>query len=803
MVKHPIRYAICVAILVSASVVTAGESLSSDGKTLLVDIAAGETNNLSSAYISNLTGNSVTNLLKLGEGTLIVDSNLSAYSGAVTVERGVYRVTTENGAGKGASAPGGAVTVKSGGTFEIAYDSPSGIPYKTFYFEGDGAYGRGALVSALTSSRYDFSAFGTNMVMTGDAVIGAIGSSATYIHNRASGTLGVAFNMNGYTLTLRMESTAILFTYPHFKNRGDIRLESGTLTFQNASSGNTLGEPGKTLSVSNAASLRFNGLAAYTGHSLDFSSSGSIIAATFPAARMSETNINYWCGPVHIGVDRANVRSVVDFSAVTFCNAVSGGGFHVAPQWNGCTCSMHLVSPYNTFTSGVVAVNGSLVHLWRNGSLPSDGGALSMTDSHVMLELPSENYSLPALRIDGSGASSAYRGTTGSWTGGIVKSGNGDIYYGSAISAPLLKLESGTFTLPEPSKSPRLAGLIEGVKWGNQSETQLNSVTGIYGAAVYTNGISSSALAADDWTAPIWYRPAGESRSYMIVTYSGYIWNRSETTQRWSFMSCAYQKASLRMDGDLVLQSGPASEVNVKFAPTNTIEVSPGYHSFNYRIYTWYSGTQGGWPYKGVTNVVAVANPNNSSYAALGFGIDRQGRGSANMADYEKAIDPGDGSLFTWDVPGKGEYVHPLTGETIPENPVFDKIEFCGGTLDLNGRDFTISDMEGRMKLANASNITVNGTWQIDAADVETGSPASLSGRLAFAPGAKIAIGIGNGMRRLAPGALFEIAVAEDGISGDVIVESEWFQNAKAVVSADGKHLSLVVPPKGIVVTVR
>jgi autotransporter-associated beta strand protein len=113
--------------------------------------------------------------------------------------------------------------------------------------------------------------------------------------------------------------------------------------------------------------------------------------------------------------------------------------------------------------------------------------------------------------------------------------------------------------------------------------------------------------------------------------YDGRIVNSSPTNVTWSFAENIDDYVRLKIDGVNVLDNGTWN------APTiGTVTLTPGEHLFEARI-----GQGGGG-----------AGPVNSLWwttTLMGFGIDVQGRGESNIANYVAPNDPGDGSFFVHD----------------------------------------------------------------------------------------------------------------------------------------------------------
>jgi hypothetical protein len=125
--------------------------------------------------------------------------------------------------------------------------------------------------------------------------------------------------------------------------------------------------------------------------------------------------------------------------------------------------------------------------------------------------------------------------------------------------------------------------------------------------------------------------------------------------------------------------------------------------------------------------------------ADLGLAIDRQGRGSTNYADYERLVDPGDGSFLTV-VPGDAENAEGV----IAHMPKFDHLKFTGGTLDTRGSDVTVPVLEGVNGAVTNSNayfpggsLTVGEKWMLSGSAI-SGKTLKVTGKLKFDVGATL-----------------------------------------------------------------
>lgn len=111
--------------------------------------------------------------------------------------------------------------------------------------------------------------------------------------------------------------------------------------------------------------------------------------------------------------------------------------------------------------------------------------------------------------------------------------------------------------------------------------------------------------------------------------YSGYVY--VPTASRWTFGECIDDAAWLKVDDTVVLNDGAWNNVTL-----GTISLTAGWH----RIDARFMNGAGGAGYSGV-GIWATG---------FGFGVDRQGRGSATAANFTTLSDPGDGSVLLRDL---------------------------------------------------------------------------------------------------------------------------------------------------------
>ena len=147
-----------------------------------------------------ITGNLA--LVKDGPGTFLWSGGTLDAAIPITISGGVFKngVTTANVFG-----PSGTITVNGTGQFDLNFRSTNGgaspVLNKTFYIEGDGPDGSGAIVNTAASGGY--AAHLSHVYMTGDATIG--GTARVECRGAGYGISGA-----GYTLTVKNTESLVL-----------------------------------------------------------------------------------------------------------------------------------------------------------------------------------------------------------------------------------------------------------------------------------------------------------------------------------------------------------------------------------------------------------------------------------------------------------------------------------------------------------------------------------------------------------------------------------------------------------------
>ena len=251
-----------------------------------------------------------------------------------------------------------------------------------------------------------------------------------------------------------------------------------------------------------------------------------------------------------------------------------------------------------------------------------------------------------------------------------------------------------------------------------------------------------------------------------LFTYHGYIWNRTNESQTWTFAAQIVSGMQIFIDGVQQNWTGVSSWYNFyndkKVGFMTFSNVSPGWHRLDVRAYATQADSGYGLLANRIGGVDKIVNA--TWQADLGLAIDRQGRGSTNYADYERLVDPGDGSFLTV-VSGDAENAE----DVIAHMPKFDHLKFTGGTLDTRGSDITVPVLEGVNGAVTNSNayypggsLTVGEKWIVSGA-ATAGKTLKVTGSLKFADGSVLE---GTDFALLSRKTEHTLAMATGGIDG-------------------------------------
>ena len=703
-------------------------------RTLYVQVPDNATETFDATYMAP-AGASVTNLVKRGDGTLDIPNgtDLTAYSFDIRVEDGIFKFSGKNVL----STAGGTIIILDGATiWNSAGGGSGGIGNKwTTYFTGTGHNGMGALYR-------NFYAYGGSFgkwVLNGDAKV-VMCSAEDHMDS---------VDLNGHILDLFLQN-GYFINEDRIENGGEIRVHGNpaAASFAEFQSWNGFyGGSENLISFSNTtwrvASTRQRTVAnpgIEWGMAFEDKSAMLIRTGTYKGGNSD----NSWWGPVAIRRDRLSISVPAGKEELgfNFKGAVSGGGFDLQGL-DTTTLSLRLSNASNTFTNGVTGRYADL-HLVTDGALPASGGALVLTNSAVTLEDATVSYSLPAAEFSGT---SSVKGGRGAWTR-LAKTGTGKLAYDSAVGALALNIAEGTVDLTAiATNRSAFSGLAEGRR-DTSGDAAYSRFTAVYSntGSIATNAVTSGTrlLYENTWNETGWAKNS-------LISYTGYIWNNSPTNEVWAFAGANGSEWRLDIDGALVCgwcdwygrgvkYSNGANQQDVA---TNKVEMAPGPHRFAYRTTVRYDS------YNGLFASTSYLNGNGtyrSSYTGdlyenwlgeRGLMYNRNGVCSRDINDYQQLIDPGDGSLLTWDIPpANGTLPHPVTGDPVNPRPTFNALCMAADTAMLvpNGSTWTFSTVEGWPTVTGGS-VAVTDSLKIDGDNVGRAAFA-ISGTLSFGPGA-------------------------------------------------------------------
>lgn len=797
--KYKLAAAVGMAALsLSLSATDVDGVLSENDTVLTVTVQSGEAN-LGTGNLDKLTGNTVLKLVKDGEGTLTVPEgvDLSAYAGSLTVSNGVYRILAASGAGSTA-AGAGAITVVDGGAFEIAPASTvMNLGAKKIFFEGDGPDGNGALRSAAGINQDGTHVFGTNLVMTGNAVISSLTQRQLSLGNNSNSSSTPWFlDMGGHDLELRpytglnglSAQNIRLMGRTTVSNPGNIKVLQGVLIFRENPNTATLGgsSASKLQIASSAANgagrLEFSKMKIFAPWTLEWDTDQLLTVVSTDLT--TTTNQNMWAGPVSLRQDMSvRFGDYQSFQRLSFHGKVSGdGGFIVRTANDSVDGELILLSGENDFSGGVRMTNANL-RLMMPGALPRDGGDFAANGSTLFLE-GTAPYELPGASFEGD---SSVSGGNGRWTGDVLKLGSGTLDLATTVGGPKLDVRSGRVKF-SMGPDARLAGLVSGCRFYG---TYDDAVAAYESGVVVTNCVELKPYAAYDTGHAYW------NTANALITYTGYLWSDAETDATWSFVTALGRKAKLVINGVTVIEHEYVTSDSATSKMTcghANATIHPGANRFELRICTKYKS-------EGPLCLSTTFNPQWIK-SKFGFVVDRQGRDSVDYNKYEEVADNGNSRKVSWFAYGAASTAtHPETGDVLDLVASFDQCVFAVGTdLDCAGlASYSVGSLVGFPSVLNCGAFGVNSLWTVRTSDLGCGALAT-DGVLDLSA-ATLSVENDNGAK-VGSGASFTIATAADGVVGLPTLgdgADDWFVS----LSANREDVVLTRKSRGMIMILR
>ena len=805
---------LCCAMVFSGFLpVSASETASQyeiEGTVLKITIPEGMTNEVDVSKVACANNNEITEIRKLGRGGFLMNDKTAIpnYEGDIYVDEGTWIAACTNalgklssntdGSGVGEFSVGNGATLAIGGTDPLIKNDG-----KKISIEGTGVDGNGAIQIILTAGEVKH-ALGKNIVLTGDATIGMM-EKTFYFY-------GIVFTFNGHKLTIvnHVSKNPIMVfngnsAAINIQSPGEIELaDMAYISFEGTVS--LLGSEGKQITFNDASRFKSNAMRGRYEWPMIWNSTAAVsMMKQTTSSSFAVTNRSTWHGPVRLDKDMKVEISANDMFGLM--GPVSGiGGLNLSYNSKNMpeipTNFVNLANAGSTFEGGV-SVRDLIVNVNENGAVPAEGGVFALTNSIANFDTP-KNYALPdgVIHVDGD-VERSISGGLGKWKT-IVKTGTGTVNYDSSIGAEMLELREGVLKV---SQQTVFAGLIEGVEYftdmideqGNivKKAVDISCNNAENDKIVYTNEVVMSPYLMNAEMKSYWttHRPVWDTEKTIkahCTTYSGYMWNRSSENVNWTFACNVANVVAFHFDGQMMFSHVGGSDKEIAKV---TINVAPGAHSFRIGNHSKYFAKDGVPEDKTEGGMSGKSTP----WKGMGFRWDPLGRDTTDPANFVILEDPGDGSLFTWALPGEDVF-YPGTEDLI-EPAKFDLVKFTGGTLHLNGVTNSITDAEGIPLVAGTGKLIIESKWTIDAADLADGSAVSgLS--FGFGADAELEIENSSAAKSMIGTREWTVIKSAEDITGSITVKDEDMAK-RWTVNIDGNEVKLKYRPFGTAVIIR
>ena len=690
--------------------------------------------------VSRLT-DEVTNIVKRGLGE-IVGVSIAGYEGDFLLEQGTWTITELNCFGCDTK---GTIVIKDGGAMKFNSNLANTLCGKTVYLEGRGPDGKGVIRATKTTwnSVSNSSGKTCKFILTGDA----------YIDQQQRLDYYSCFDLNGHDLgTSGYTSSAVGGSY--FTNSAaravTMTVDHNEILVKQSDGNPFCGSTDNRLCLTNYAwyCLDWN---IRNGWTIEFQEGSEIRSSKSRDSNMV-TNTSALSGPIVISGD-INVSNTRTNTVATICGPLSGSGsMNVGPGWLNFapTVNTYVGSITATGAAGALPISRAGVRVFGNG--PQIVRPMTFNDADLAVDVASVP-DLPVITFTGDGA------VTNAFTGGEAFGTRG-------TCAGIEKLGSGTLTLSASVDVTGRVNVAGGVlRLPTVAEQPYFGKPGLmgYGEAV----LSWSPLSIYDEEKCVYWARHGMDHCIdndlgpKVRFAHGYLWNRSDHNEKWSFKVSYNDRTWLKIDGKAVITAG--AEYFDMSTRTGTVEVATGPHEF----------------------LIGFMASNTSRGGNPALRVDWQGRESTDNKDYVSFWESGDGFRMTVD-------------ETPPEDCVFwlptlaDVAFAPEATFDLSGRSFSVGNLIGSPTVAGAGTFTVSNSWTLATADFikdKTAPTLTVAGKLVFADGTAFAFDDIMAMRHVR-GAV--ICSASDGIDGlPTLPEDNEYGKWRLTKSADGKSLTL------------
>ena len=755
------------------------------------------------ATLADVTGNVVDGIVVAGNGRILFDTDISAYTGTIHISSGARAVVKAVG---GLGAASGTVYVADGGAL---VSDATGFAAGTFTMEkseihisGIGPDGVGAVVGKADANQRGTGLWGGNVkyVLEGDALIASRVSKNAVIDfpMQTPPTSTVNLDMNGHTLTFAPNGCYIPVRMV-VANPGHIVVTNAHLSMNN--------------------SIRLNGSSANT---FTFKDGGFMSFFNMNVANQApwtlvfdsdqivglEQNESRWDGPVDLRRDMmVRARATTQENGAYFtpqfhCYGPIGGAHglsFVAEKPDLHAGHLYLHSGSSTFSGGISMGANTHLHVMANGAVPAAGGTLAL--SNAVLDVQADSCVLPSVDYFCSDARTIPSNGVqpGRVAGTFTKRGGGSLETG--LAAGNLDLQAGSLKLAA-APTAWYAGVYEGntniaTWWAAGDNT--TAVSFFDGRATITNGQQLTLH---------WTSAAASFDANGACTYDGWIYCPADEAGTWRFASSINVTGYLYIDGTSVV--GRQGSAEIRFGNKAMTE---GWHPFTYRIGR---NTKKTGPNTSVTKAFEVSTQITvdsdvlAAWANAGMGLavcKDQAKAQSKTTDAADFTafpsDPGDGSVLRLVQPGSAAEAALAAAFT----------NLCGvtaltaatnTTLDLCGAPFRVGCVTGFPAVVHTDipawlagstpNVTVTDNWAAPAAGIAAGAAFTVTdGSLTFAEGTTLTVPDSRALSDT-HGTSLTVAFATEGIVGLpelVFAEGDW--RGILSKSQDGKSLQLTV----------
>lgn len=734
------------------------------------------------ASVSDLTGNVYDCLEKSGTGSLQMNVSLAGFMGDIFVTGGRLDVSVSSALGSATTVAGGEtngfVVVESSATVAWTGSESFSAADKTMFIAGTGDDGNGALQALMTVGQQK-GVFGKCMVLTADASAYVSGANAQDMREDKTIVL------NNFKLSICTDNNKrAVALRPNAVGPGKIELGRGT--FALSTDLNFSGDANDEL-IANGAIFQ------YSAAPMDNLSWTFVVAVpttlNLRAAEGAAGGSAEWSCPIRLDSTLTLTSGDTQNPYIKLSGPISGTGsmFVKGTDPESATAAakgikVALANDGNTFSGGIAAQYATLCV--ADGALPTNGGAAAFTNSTLSV-LADTSVNLPPCKFAGA------------------------CLVGNARAANFAALEVDDGASLAFDKVESL--VVPGLWYGEDTTVQWTTVRYLGGtydpSAAYSNEVVMSLHKTAQGST------VDDATGGCLYTYSGYIINTDVVDRVWSFSGVVKYRSRLFVNGVAVYSQTDAS----RYAGQATLH--PGANAFLFQATTQNTGT-GTLDRKSGTKTVTFEGESetetDASFLRGGSGvwafvIDRQGRNplSPEMMSYsnwEVPVDPGDGSLFA--IATTREECE-AQGLPLPSITAASATFGVGSTIDVGGRDLSISNLTGAATISNAvgsvggNSVAITGLWTLEDATLAASSVLESDRTVSFGPASTFSV-VPDG-RDTKYGDVLSIAHSDIAISGmpACVQDGSGRMRWQPLISNDGKMLSVRYNPIGFIISFR